>query len=435
VPSDVRSLGPRSTAAAVRPPTAHRLHLVVAVAGIAFGLTAPLTAVFAVHFGATALLAGLAVSSLSFAVLLLDTLGTRWLPRLEPRRTLSIALLVFGAGSLVSAIAPNLAVMILARVGQGLGAALFTAVGPQLAVRIAAAGTEGQALGRFNAAWFLGIALGPLLGGALAGVGAGGTGLRLAFAVCAAVSVVGAVVVLLLLPAMPTGLRPRLSLPRFPDLAAPRPVLALGIGGVGQSLRSGVAMTLLPLIGAQQLELSGLALGGVLSVLALCDVAAMFVGGQLSDRIGRLPVLVGSLGAGVVGAVIGCLALATDSAGLFVVACAFLGTAVGAAWVLPMASVVDLAARPESGLAAYRIAADLGMGAGGVAAGAGVGAWGPGGALLACAVVLVGLAASAAVLRETCPGGVARASTGLSAEPLEPAVGSMRVPSRADRLP
>lgn len=400
MPRNTRETGPAPTVT-VRPPTARRLHLVVAVAGIAFGLTAPLTAVFAVHFGASPVLAGLAVSSLSFAVLLLDTLGTRLLPRLEPRLALCIALLVFGAGSLGSALAPNLGAMIAARAGQGIGAALFTAVGPQLAVRISGAGSAGRALGRFNAAWFLGIALGPLLGGALAGIGDVGAGLRLAFATCAAVSVAGAVVVLVLLPAMPTGLRPRLSIPRFPDLAAPRPALALGIGGAGQALRSGVAMTLLPLIGAQQFGLRGPALGAVLSVLALCDVAAMFVGGQLSDRVGRLPVVLAALAAGVLGALVGGLALAAGSTALFVLSAALLGIAVGTAWVVPMASVVDLASRPESGLAAYRIVADLGMGSGGVLAGAAIGAWGPRGALLACGAVLLVLAASAVVLRET----------------------------------
>ena len=401
MPENARPSGPAGTTA--QPPSTRRLHLVVAVAGIAFGLTAPLTAVFAVHFGASPLLAGLAVSSLSFAVLVLDVFGTRLLPRLEPRRALCIALLVFGAGSLGSALAPNLGAMVAARVGQGIGAALFTAVGPQLAVRISPSGSAGRALGRFNAAWFLGIAVGPLLGGALAGVGAVGAGLRLAFATCAAVSVAGALVVLLVLPAMPTGQRPQLSVPRFPDLAAPRPALALSIGGAGQALRSGVAMTLLPLIGAQQFGLGGAALGGVLSVLAVCDVTAMFIGGQLSDRVGRLPVLLTALGAGVLGAVACGVALAGGSTGLFALGCALLGLAVGAAWVVPMASVVDLAGGPESGLAAYRIVADVGMGAGGVLAGAGVGAWGPGGALAACGVLLTVLAVAAVVLRETCP--------------------------------
>jgi MFS family permease len=337
VPTDVRPTGPAPTGTTVRPPSARRLHLVVAVAGVAFGLTAPLTAVFAVHFGASPLLAGAAVSSLSFAVLVLDVLGTRLLPRLEPRRALCIALLVFGAGSLGSALAPSLGAMIGARVLQGVGAALFTAVGPQPAVRIGPPGSAGRALGRFNAAWFLGISLGPLIGGTLAGIGDVGAGLRLAFATCAAVSVVGAVVVLLLLPGMPTGLRPRISMPRFPDLAAPRPGLALGIGSAGQALRSGVAMTLLPLIAAQQFGLRGVALGAALSVLALCDVAAMFVGGQLSDRVGRLPVLLAALGSGLTGAVVGVVALGAGSAGLFVLACALLGSAVGVAWVVPMA--------------------------------------------------------------------------------------------------
>jgi hypothetical protein len=63
--------------------------------------------------------------------------------------------------------------------------------------------------------------------------------------------------------------------------------------------------------------------------------------------------------------------------------------------------VVDLAGSPGSGLAAYRIVADVGMGTGGVLAGAAVGAWEPHGALLACAGLFIVLAGAALVLRET----------------------------------
>jgi predicted MFS family arabinose efflux permease len=366
--------------------SASRLDMVAVVSGVAFGLTAPLTVVYAVALGAGGVLAGTAVSSMSVTILALDVFGTRWLPRLPPRRAIVAALLVFGAGSLISAVAPSLLVMILARCLQGVGAALFQGAGPQLAVRLAGEHDAGRALGRFQAAWFLGIALGPFAGGALAATAAGTTGLRVAFAGCAVVSVVGAVVVLLLLPRTASERRPELGLPRLGVMLAARPLTALGIAAWGQAVRSGIAMTLVPLAASQRFGLTGLALGATLSVLAVSDVVSMSVGGRLADRWGRLPVLLVALSIGVV-AVVALAAVGTAWA--FAGLCLLIGVPVGVSWVVPAAIAVDLADSAESGLAAYRIAADVGLGVGGVVAGTAIAGVGIGHTLLAAGAALV----------------------------------------------
>lgn len=377
-----------------------RLHLVATVSGVAFGLTAPLTVVYAVALGANALVAGAAVSSLAVTVLALDLFGTRFVPRLEPRSALTLALLIFGTGSVISAFTTNLAVMIGARCLQGLGVALFQGVGPQLAVQIAGPGNEGHALGRFQAAWFCGIALGPLAGGGIAQVVGGIDGLRAAFGACALASYFGALVVRLMLPARSTGLALEIGLPRLGAMLARRPLLALGVASSGQAIRSGIAMTLLPLVAQRQFGLGGLALGAALSVLAVSDVTSMYLGGYLGDRLGRIPILVCALG---LGAVLALLAAQLESPWSFALICLGMGIPVGVGWVVPAAMVVDLASDAVSGLAAYRIAADVGLGAGGVLAGAIVAGLGTRGALIAVAGALVLPALLAVLVRETRP--------------------------------
>jgi MFS family permease len=140
--------------------TRARFHLMVVVAGLGFGLTAPLTALFASDLGASDLVAGIAVSSIAISLLLVDFFGTRFVPRIDARAAMAVSLAVFGAGSVMSAFVPNVELMILARVAQGFGAALFMGGALQLAVRIAPGGAAG-AIGAFNGAWFAGIALGP----------------------------------------------------------------------------------------------------------------------------------------------------------------------------------------------------------------------------------------------------------------------------------
>ena len=363
--------------------TSARFHAIVAVAGIAFGFTAPLTAVFAVSLGASGLLAGVAVSSANMSVLVIDVFGTRWTPRLEARAAVTTALVIFGAGSLGSAFAGSYVMMVIARAVQGIGVALFLGVGPQLAVRLARPGPAGvvrtgRALGSFNAAWFAGIALGPLLGGSIAALLPGAAGIRLAFGVCGILSGLIAVLVAFTLPRTVNGRPARLGLPRLRRIAGRRAGFVLGTGALGQAVRSGVAMTLMPLFGSEVLHLSTLTIGVALSCLAVTDVIAMGTAARISDVYGRLPVL---LPACVWGVGVLVLLLLHGTAAWFLPVCAALGLTVGIAWVLPGAMAVDVVDDPETALATYRISADAGVVLGGIVSGAAVSAVGVQGAL------------------------------------------------------
>ncbi|MFC7656925.1 MFS transporter [Pseudonocardia benzenivorans] len=137
-------------------------HGLVAVAGVGFGLTAPFTALLVVGLGARPEWAAYVVASMGLSLLLVDAFGTRFVPRLDSRIALAVSMLVFGIGSLLSAATTDWVVVGLARVLQGFGGALFMGGGVQAAVRLARAHERGGAIGSFNAAWFAGIATGPL---------------------------------------------------------------------------------------------------------------------------------------------------------------------------------------------------------------------------------------------------------------------------------
>jgi MFS family permease len=375
--------------------TRARFHVMVVVAGVGFGLTAPLTALFAADLGASDLVAGLAVSSISISLLLVDFFGTRFVPRIDARLAMTVSLAVFGIGSIASAFASNVELMILARVGQGFGGALFMGGALQLAVRMAAGGAA-EAIGAFNAAWFAGIALGPPLSTAIIDVGATELdGLRLAFGLCGLINLSGAVLVWVGLPRLPTGRPPAIGLPRLGGLRGWRGAGVLTQATLGQAVRSGIAMTMVPLFGHDQLGLSSLELGLALSALAVTDIAAMGISGRLAHRHGRLGVLATALAWGVVATI----ALSgTGSLWPFVLAAMAVGVTVGTTWVVPAAMAVDIAADPEAGLSSYRISSDIGMLLGGAAAGAAVSAAGPGGAFWWAAGVLgLGLVLALAV--------------------------------------
>jgi predicted MFS family arabinose efflux permease len=364
-------------------------------------MTAPITVLYASTFGASDALAGLAWSSIGVSLLLVDLLGTEVIPRLNARTLLWAALFVFASGLVVSGLAPNLGVMVAGRVIQG-GAAAFCLGGAlQVVVRYSPPERTGEMIGTFNAAWFAGVALGPLAGGGLADLGGGQSGYRLAFMVNAGICVVTAAVARTTLPPLrPTG-TPRVGLPRR-AFAKPGmrmwPVLALGL--LGDALRGGLVFTAIPLFGDDRLGLGPGVIGLALSAFAVVDIATMRVGGRLADRIGRRRVLVAAFG---FGAVVCACAPAVTTLGAFVVWCAALGVPLGVAWVVPAAMVVDVSESSERGLATYRIAADAGEITGSTSAGALTGAAGHVGALALFGGVLAAVALWTGRLREAQP--------------------------------
>jgi predicted MFS family arabinose efflux permease len=375
-----------------------RFLAVSSLTGLALGMTAPITVLYASTFGASDAVAGLAWSSIGVSLLLVDLFGTQVIPRLNARTLLWMALSVFAAGLVISGLAPNLGVMIAGRVIQG-GAAAFCLGGAlQVVVRFSPPDETGKAIGTFNAAWFAGVALGPLLGGGIADIGGGQFGYRLAFVVNAGLCVTAAVVARVSLPPIPAIGRPRIGLPRR-AFARPGlrmwPVLALGM--LGDGLRGGLVFTAIPLFGEDRLGLQPAAIGLALSAFAVVDIVSMRFGGMLADRVGPRRVLGGALLAGAI--TCACAPLVTSMGG-FVVWCAALGVPMAVSWVVPAAMVVDVSESSEQGLATYRIAADAGEITGSTTAGALTGAAGNIGALVVFGGVLAFVAAWVSQLRE-----------------------------------
>jgi MFS family permease len=356
-----------------------RFLLLAVLGGLAIGMTAPITALYVQSFGAGPASVGLVWASVAVGLLLVDGLGTRVVPRLDGRSAMVLALCLFGIGVAISGLAPGLLVMAAGRVLQGAGVALCYGGAQQVVLRHSPPDGMGRALGRFNAAWFAGVALGPLAGGGLSALADGQRGFRLAFGVCAGLCAATAVAVRFGLPPLPSGREPEVGLPHRPRA---RPGLrmwpALALGLFGEGMRGGLEFTVVPLVGADHFGLSAAQVSLGMSALALLDIITMHFGGRLADRLGRRPILVVALGVGFVGCV---LLPVFGGLGGFMVWCALLGVPVGATWVVPAMLAVDVSAERDAGLASFRIAADLGEVVGPTGAGALLAGVGPIGAV------------------------------------------------------
>jgi EmrB/QacA subfamily drug resistance transporter len=103
--------------------------------------------------------------TLSFAVLLLT--GAALGDRFGRRRMFSIGLTVFTLGSAAAALSPSIGALVAARALQGAGGALVTPLTLTLLSEAFPAGRRGVALGIWSGISGLGVALGPVIGGAV----------------------------------------------------------------------------------------------------------------------------------------------------------------------------------------------------------------------------------------------------------------------------
>jgi len=170
----------------------------------------------------------------------------------SPRRTFALGLALLAFGSLLSAVAPSLVLLVMGRVVQAAGAAAIPALGFAVIAAALPPGERGGALGLTSSAVGVGAAIGPVVGGFVAGV-AGWRALFLATLVLAA----------LLIP---------FAWRVLPDLA-------LGDGEHrGFDLPGGLLLALVAaaaLFGVTQGELSGFASPAALASFAVSALAAV----------------------------------------------------------------------------------------------------------------------------------------------------------------
>jgi len=105
--------------------------------------------------------------TLSFAVLLLT--GAALGDRFGRRRMFCVGMVLFTIGSAGAALAPTADALVVARVVQGVGGAVFTPLTLTMLSSVTPAARRGVVFGLWAGVGGLGAALGPLVGGALAG--------------------------------------------------------------------------------------------------------------------------------------------------------------------------------------------------------------------------------------------------------------------------
>ena len=341
------------------------LGVATALMTLSHGIVSPVLPLYAQSFGVSLSLVGLLVAGFGIARLLANLPAGILAGRLGRRRVLFLGAVVSALGGVLSGLAGSFEHLVVARMLNGIGSALFITSALTYVADVSTPATRGRYMSVYQSCFLLGITLGPVPGGFLADL----IGLRAPFFAIGLASAAAALWVTLYV---------RESRPPAPGGGSAGGGRG---GGIGRLLRNrnfvlisliafgvfftrgGVQQTLLPVIGRDRFGLSPSQLGILFGSIAAINLLTIPVGGLISDRLGRKAAVVpGSL---------------LDTLGLFLLSIEgspvqfwagslLLGLGSGLSGPASAAYVSDIAAAGllSLALALYRTLADVGLVAG-----------------------------------------------------------------------
>jgi MFS family permease len=339
--------------------------LFTAVAGV--GIVVPLLPVYARQMGAGGVAIGLVFGSFTLA----RSLCLPYFGRLSDRRgrkpLIVGGLLAYSLVSLAFLAVGSVGGLVAVRFLQGIASAMMMPVILAYAGEITPAGREGRNMGLFNSALFLGLSLGPLIGGAVKDHLA----LDAAFLAMGGLALVGLTLCLGLLPpaALEINRKPAHTPVPWSFLIRDRTLAALVFFRFAYAAGIGVLWGFLPLLADAELALSSLAIGLLVTTGVLASGLTQIPMGYAADRVGRRG-LVMSGGALAAGALLA-FEWAAGFGGLLA-ACLVFGLGGGIAMPALMAMTVQQGKRSAAMgavMALLTLAHSLGMLAGAMLAG------------------------------------------------------------------
>lgn len=371
------------------------------VIALGFGLIAPVLPQFAQSFNVGITAASIVVSAFSFSRLVFAPASGRLVTSLGERRVYLIGLLIVAASTAACALAQSYGQLLVFRGLGGFGSTMFTVSALALIVRITPPGIRGKVSSAYATAFLVGNIGGPILGGAL-----GGVGYRVPFLVYAVALVIAAAVVAVALPTQTvdsrtTGGGEVMSLGQAWGDSAYRAALATAFANGWANF--GVRVALVPLYAASVLRGGPWVAGASLAVFAIGNGAVLQVAGRYADARGRRPpVLAGLIISGLATAVLG----VSPNIAIFFIASLIAGAGAGLTGPAVQSVVADVVGNGRSGgkvLAAFQMVQDLGTISGPVLAAVLADRLGYGTAFAVTGLIALAAAATWLPARETLP--------------------------------
>lgn len=335
------------------------LSLVSGLVILGVSIISPVLPEYALSFSISVALIGWAVSAFALARMLMDVPAGFLGDRFNRKSTMIAGLILIIMASFGAGMAPNYLLLIVARIIEGAGSALYITSATTWVAQVSVGESRGRYMSLYSGLIFGGTAFGPAIGG----FAAAHYGLRSPFFIYAAFAVMGLLATIPLKePAKEPseGKRPAIQLKDVPRALTNGAFLLVNFSVFALFfLRIGVRSTLVPLYSSLNLGLSEDKIGLALTVAAVGTALLAFPSGWLSDKVGRKIPIMSCL---ILSAASVLLVPLQNSFGGLLMIMAFYGIATGlqgsiAAWP------ADIAPKDKLGtfMGVYRVIGDTGM--------------------------------------------------------------------------
>ncbi len=320
------------------------------------GIIIPLLPIYAENLGATGIWLGIISAGFFASNAIVTPIFGRLSDRKGRKLFISVGLLCYTIISASFIWADTVPQLVLIRFLQGIAGGMILPIAQAYIGDISPEGEEGKWMGYFNAAFFTGFGIGPLVGGTLTEH----FGMTTAFALMSGLNLLAFLIVTIFLPEIKE--RKTASSPRPSFIKMGRSAMVKGLFSyrLSSALGRGAFATFLPIFAALYLGLSPSLIGVLLAANLLLMSLLQVYSGNIADRFNRRALI-------VAGSLINLAYLAliplTDSFGQLLAICILGG--LGGAISLPAASALTVEEGRKFGMgstiAIFSIAFSIGM--------------------------------------------------------------------------
>jgi len=334
------------------------LSLVSGFVILGISIISPVLPQYALSFSIPVALVGWAVSAFALARLVMDIPAGFLADRFGRKRNMIFGLILIILSSIAAGTATDYAWLILARIVEGLGSALYITSSTTWVAQVTAGESRGRYMSLYTGLIFAGTSFGPTIGGYTAAH----FGLNAPFFAYAIFAFIGLMATLRLKEPADSAraTRPKMRMQDVLSVLSNGPFMLVNCSVLALFfLRAGVRSTLVPLYASLNLGLSEERIGIVLTVAAIVTSVCSFPSGWLSDKVGRKgPIMACLFLSGIAVLLIPLQGSLAGLTGIMV----FYGLATGlqgsiAAWPADVAPE----GRLGTSMGVYRVMGDIGM--------------------------------------------------------------------------
>ena len=257
--------------------------LFVTVTGV--GIVVPLLPVYAHDLGASGIYIGLIFGAFSLSRTLFLPYFGRLSDRKGRKRIIVPGLFAYALISVAFVFSNDVSTLIIIRFFHGIASAMLMPVIQAYVGDITPTGKEGTVMGVFNMSLFIGLSVGPLIGGVIHD----SFGMQVSFGCMGLLAMIGFMLSLVFLPPTDSELvtsKPH-SLKSWSALLTDRDIIALFIFRVAYTICIGIIWTFLPVLADAEFALSSSAIGILIMLGVLISGSIHIPMGMVADRVNK----------------------------------------------------------------------------------------------------------------------------------------------------